>query len=110
MILAAVAVLQMSSVLQAAVSEIMSEMEKAPSKRRNELKRKMRSIVGDDRLQAMGITIDEEDNKSKKSPAKPVEANGTAPSPGKVEDDKVSKSPGQVCTNFCFTFLLFGGQ
>lgn len=50
--------LQMSSVLQAAVNEIMSEMEKAPADRRDELKRKMRKIVGDDRLEAMGIPLD----------------------------------------------------
>ena len=48
----------MSSVLQAAVNDIMSEMEKAPAARRDELQRKMRKIVGDDRLQAMGIELD----------------------------------------------------
>jgi hypothetical protein len=49
--------LQMSSVLQAAVHDILREMERAPAGRRDELKRKMRKIVGDDRLQAMGIRV-----------------------------------------------------
>lgn len=52
--------LQMSNVLQAAVNDILSEMERAPAERRAELKRKMRKIVGDDRLQAMGIELDAE--------------------------------------------------
>jgi polyribonucleotide nucleotidyltransferase len=78
--------LQMSSVLQAAVNDILSEMEKAPAERRDELKRKMRKIVGDDRLQAMGIRLDSvnEGKEVEKSARKETHADMPSEQNGKV--------------------------